>query len=117
MNVMLIFDVVVTLLGVYIFILSFKTKNQGEVPTLFVQAEELAQIKDMASFAAELWLKIMIFGLVCFVFGGISLLIDMGHFDFFGYSNIWNIASIILFLAVWIWFSMQLTKTKTKYMM
>lgn len=110
-DMMVVFDFIILILGIYIWILSFKMKKTGVVASLFVAAEEAARCRDTAGFIAYLFPRGLLFGLVSIVFGaeGIcnDLIVDLGQ--------VVNIILLLIFIAAWVWFSMQLRKGKEKF--
>lgn len=112
MSFMVAFDVVVAVLGVYIVIRSILMKNKQEIPSIFVPTEEIKNCKDAPGFCNFIFPKAFIFGLVCVVFGVIDFVFDYGIINTPKYINV---ILLIVFLAVWFWFSWSLKKGKEKF--
>ncbi|MBQ1902378.1 MAG: hypothetical protein II169_07515 [Lachnospiraceae bacterium] len=117
-NMMLIFDVIVLVLGVYILYQARFMKVNQEVPSLFVSAQEMRHCRNRKGFINFLYSKANIFGVVDIVYG-LEGLYDDG-FTAWNESlpkvnTAVNIIVLLGFLSVWIWFSVQLRKGKNEF--
>ena len=117
-NMMLIFDVIVLVLGVYILYQARFMKVNQEVPSLFVSAQETRHCRNRKGFINFLYSKANIFGVVDIVYG-LEGLYDDG-FTAWNESlpkvnTAVNIIVLLGFLSVWIWFSVQLRKGKNEF--
>lgn len=113
MGFMVAFDVVIAVLGAYVVIMSVMMKKKKEIPGIFVSAEEIKNCKDETGFCNYLFLKALIFGIVCMIFGIIDFIIDYGIYP--NAPKTLNIILLVLFLVVWFWFSWSIKKGKEKY--
>ena len=110
-DMMVIFDVIITIMGTYIIFSTIKMKKDGMVPNLFVPVEEMTKCKDQPGFIAFLFPRAIIFGLVSAIFGIEGVCNDM----FLNLGQIVNVIMIVVFIVAWVWFSMQLRKGKEKF--
>ncbi len=110
-DMMVIFDVIITIMGSYIIFSTIKMKKEQMVPNLFVPVEEMSRCKDTSGFIAYLFPRGIIFGLVSVAFGIEGVCNDM----FLNLGQIVNVIMIVIFIAAWVWFSMQLRKGKEKF--
>lgn len=113
MGFMVAFDVVVAVLGVYLVVRTIMMKNKKEIPSIFVAAEEIKNCKDVPAFCDYIFPKALIFGIVCVIFGVIDFVIDYGIYT--NTPKYVNVVLLVLFLAVWFWFSWGLKKGKEKF--
>ena len=98
-DMMVIFDVIITIMGSYIIFSTIKMKKDGMVPNLFVPVEEMTKCKDQPGF------------IVSAIFGIEGVCNDM----FLNLGQIVNVIMIVVFIVAWVWFSMQLRKGKEKF--
>ena len=117
-NIMLIFDIIVLVLGIYILYQARYMKMNQEVPSLFVAPEEMQRCRNKKGFIQFFYSKAMIFGIVDLIFG-----LEGIYNDFLSTVNtalpqlndIVNDIVLLVFLGVWIWFSIQLRKGKSEF--
>ena len=110
-GMMLVFDVIISIMGIYIIVSACKMRKQQTVPSLFVAVEEMAHCKDVPGFITFLFPRAVAFGGVALFFGVEEMCNDL----IMNLGQIVNIVMIVLFIAAWIWFSMQLRKGKQQY--
>ncbi|MCR4611550.1 MAG: hypothetical protein K5644_06600 [Lachnospiraceae bacterium] len=110
--VLIIFDVIVLLLGVYLIFNAIKMKKTDTIPGILLAPKELKMCKNPYGFIDYMFPFLLVFGIVCTLFGIVSVLGD-GLLDF---PAIYNGISVLILLTVWVWFSMMLRKAKTKFM-
>ena len=111
-TVLIIFDVIVALLGVYLIYNAIKMKKTDEIPGLLLGPKEMKLCKNPYGFIDYMFPFILIFGIVCTLFGIVSVIGDA----ILHLSGIFDGIAVIILLAVWFWFSMMLRKAKNKYM-
>ena len=69
MNVMVVFDVVITLFGLYMVISSFKMKKTGVISSTVVSKQEIMNCKKPEEFIQFMYWKEAIFGAVIMIVG------------------------------------------------
>ena len=111
MNVMIIFDAIMTVLGAYLLFMAQKMKKEKRVPSFLIAEQELMRCRDQKGLAEYLFLRIIAFSVVILLFGICGLVNDLAV----DLGNAVNIVMILIFLAAWIWFSMELRKARKKY--
>ena len=90
-DMMVVFDAIMTILGVYIV---FSTR-----------------CKDVEGFIAYLFPKGMGIGLIGTGFGIVGICNDA----FANLGQIVNVIALVIFIAAWVWFSVQFRKGKEKF--
>jgi len=117
-NIMLIFDIIVLVLGIYIIYQARFMKGNQEVPSLFVAPEEMKLCRNKKGFINFFYSKAIIFGVVDVIYG-----LEGIYNDYITQMNealpqlndIVNDVVLVVFLGIWIWFSMQLKKGKREF--
>lgn len=107
-DMMIVFDVIIAILGIYIIFMTYKMKKEQEVPGLFVAPEEMNRCRDKAGFINFLTPRGMAFGVIATAFGAEGIVNDL----IVQMSQIINVVVILLFIVAWVWFSKQLRKGK-----
>lgn len=110
-DMMVVFDAIMTILGVYIVFSTIKMKKEGLVPTLFVPVEEMTRCKDVEGFIAYLFPKGMGLGLIGTGFGIVGICNDA----LANLGQLVNVIALVIFIAAWVWFSVQFRKGKEKF--
>ncbi|MBR1571557.1 MAG: hypothetical protein IJ655_02330 [Lachnospiraceae bacterium] len=110
-NFMIVFDVIVTLLGIYLLFIGFRMRKDAKIPPSFVAKEEMVTCRDEAGFANFLFPRTMVFALTSLAFGIEGLVNDV----IVSINPYVNVAMIIVFLMGWLWFSMGLRKGRGEY--
>ncbi len=108
---MIIFDVVVTLLGIYLMFIGFRMKKDAKIPPSFVAKEEMVTCRDEAGFANFLFPRTILFALTSLAFGIEGMVNDL----IIAINPYVNVAMIIVFLLGWSWFSIGLRKGRGEY--
>lgn len=111
MNMSIIFDALITALGVVILFYAVKMKRSKTIPGFFVPPEEISHARDLPGFAAFLFPRALLFSIVCMLFGVQGLVNDL----IFSMHHIINLVMILVFIAVWVWFSVQLRQGRERY--
>ena len=73
MNMMVIFDVIVVLFGVYMVASAFKMNRSGEISSMLVSKEELGKCRDKAAFIGSIYRKEAAFGVIMALVGILNL--------------------------------------------
>lgn len=109
-SVMLLFDIVVLIFGIYMIGAGLKMKKTGEISSAVITAEEIAKCRDKKGFIAFIYWKEAIFGGVVALVGVLGIvneaIVSLG---------VLNIIEMIVFFATFIWFQIQLRTARKKY--
>lgn len=111
MNVMILFDAIMTVLGTYLLFMAQKMKRERRVPSFLITEQDLMRCRDQAGLSEYLFPRIVIFSVVILVFGILGLVNDL----VISLGNVVNIVMILIFLVAWVWFSAQLRKARKNY--
>lgn len=115
-NIMIIFDLVIAVLGVYLVYSAARMKNNEEVPAAFVPEEEMNRCEDKSGFSAYMFPRTLLFGLVSIISGILCFFADIKVLPLDKKSgNIFSIVMLIIFLVVWLIFTVCLRRAKEKY--
>ncbi len=107
----LVFDVIVAVLGVYLLFTAKKMQTEEKVPALFVTPEEMRTCRNEKAFIRFLYPRVVAFALSDLLYGVAELYNDV----VFNLGNALNAALVVIFIGMWIWFSMQLRKGKRDF--
>ena len=115
-NIMLIFDIVIAGLGAYLLYAALTMKKKKEVPEIFVAKEEAGRCEDKQGFATYMFPKTMVFAITSLASGILCFLADMKLLPLDKKSgNIFGIVMLLVFLTVWLYFTIFLKRAKEKY--
>ena len=110
MDVMLIFDVVIAIFGVYMIAAALKMKKTGKISSAVITAEEIARCRKTKEFIAFIYWKEAVFALIIAV-GVLGIINDkvvsLGAF---------NVVELLIFLAAFLWFQSQLRKAREQFL-
>ena len=107
----IVFDIIVTLLGIFIIYNGIVSKHKGTVASFFIPDADLKKVKDHAGLCKYLFPVILIFGTLCIVFGIESFIND----TIYELPKTIYFLSLLAFLGLWTWFSAMLKKAKDKF--
>lgn len=110
-DLMIVFDIIVLILGIYLLVSGIKSKKENSIPTAIMPAETLKTCHNLTGLVNYLAPKIMIFGTLSCIFGLEGLINDA----FYKLNTYINVGCIFLFLGSWIWFSAHLTKARNTF--
>ena len=103
MDVMLIFDVVIAIFGVYML--------DRMVSNAVITAEEIARCRKTKEFIAFIYWKEAVFGALIIAVGVLGIINDkvvsLGAF---------NVVELLIFLAAFLWFQSQLRKAREQFL-
>lgn len=110
-NFMYVIDGTAAVYGLYVFFTAWKMKRSGEISSFIASPEEMYKCKDKKGFAEAVSDKMMLFGLIAFVFGIINIINE----------TYWqNTMLVILVMGVFLLacglFVMHLRKAREKYL-
>lgn len=111
MDVMLIFDIVILIFGIYMIGAALKMKKTGEISSAVITAEEIAKCKDKKGFIGFIYWKEAAFGGLVALVGALGIINDkvvsLGAF---------NVIEMLIFLAAFIWFQNELRRAREKFL-
>lgn len=111
MSVMIVFDIVVIVVGLYMAAAGLKMKKTGEISPLLLAEEELKKCKNKKGFISYIYWKEMVLGVVMAavgLFGLVNeLLMELGNLKY---------VELVVFLAVFFWFWRELGAAREKYL-
>ncbi len=110
-DMMIVFDVIITILGIYLCFVAFRMKKNQDIPGIFVAAEELPHCHDKKGFIAFLFPRAAGFGLICLGVGLEGVISDL----IVPLGSALNAVMMIVFVGAWIWFSAQLRKGRERF--
>ena len=97
MDVMLIFDVVIAIFGVYMIGAALKMKKTGKISSAVITAEEIARCRKTKEFIAFIYWKEAVFGALIIAVGVLGIINDkvvsLGAF---------NVVELLIFLAAFL---------------
>ena len=100
MDVMTIFDVVITIFGLYMIGAGLKMNKTGEISSAVITAEEIKRCRDKKGFIAFIYWKEA-------AFGAMIVLVGVLGFTF---------VEMIVFLGAFFWFQNQLKKARELFL-
>jgi len=111
MDVMLIFDVVIAIFGVYMIAAALKMKKTGKISSAVITAEEIARCRKTKEFIAFIYWKEAVFGALIIAVGVLGIINDkvvsLGAF---------NVVELLIFLVAFLWFQSQLRKAREQFL-
>lgn len=110
-TVMILFDVLITILGLYIVFNALRMKTKDIIPSILLTPKELKYCRDQYGFIDYMFPFTLVFGFVCIAFGVVNILGDL----VFSFSPLVTGISIVVLLVVWFLFSQFLRKAKTRF--
>ena len=111
MDFMLIFDLIITGLGLYLIYSSLKMKNTGQLSTIVVSQDDMARCKDKQGFIEAIAMKSVGFGVVALIYGILAILNDV--YAVFG--KYFNMIGAVVFIGTWLWFAGELRTAREKF--
>ncbi len=109
-NTMFVIDVIIVILGIYLFFLSLRMKAKKKVEKFILPEEVISKCKKEAELAEYLSLRLMFFSITITIGGVVMALnesvIDMGK---------WIYPVVGIVTAAFLIFYKQLTDARTKY--
>ena len=107
MKVMVVFDAVILLFGIYMVISSLQMKKSGRINAMVIAEEEMKKCKDTAGFIAFIYWREA-------VFGGIVALVGLiGITNFLGKLTL---LELVIFLGSFLWFQNSLKTAREKFL-
>lgn len=110
MDIMMIFDLLIVVFGVYMVIAAFKMKKSGVINTVLITPEESAKCSDREGFIGDMYWREAFFGALMALLGAVGFvndrIVSLGG---------WNIVEMIVFLAVFLWFQWSLNRARKQF--
>lgn len=111
MDVMIIIDAVIILLGVYMLYVSLHMMKVGEISSVLIAKEEMTRCKDKRGFINEMSPKLIWFASIILVVGAVGIILDL--LDYSG--GILNYAILVIFLIAFVVYTRQMRSARSKY--
>ena len=111
MDVMMIFNVVMMILGIYMIISAFNMKKNRQIGMILAE-EEINKCKDTAGFIEAIYRQQAVMGVTVILYGGIELLDNY----VLGVGGLLNYIPKVLVLVVFLWFYKGLQSARTEYL-
>ena len=111
MDVMMIFNVVLMILGVCMAVSAFNMKKSKQIGMILAE-EEVYKCKDTVGFIESVYRRQIVLGIALVVYGGVGLLDKF----ILKIGGVFNYVPKILILVVFLWFYKGLQSAKTEYL-
>lgn len=111
MKVMIIFDAVILLFGIYMVISSLQMKKSGRINAMVIAEEEMKKCKDPAGFIAFIYWREALFGGIVALVGLIGILNELTNF-----LGKLTLAELVIFLGSFLWFQNSLKTAREKFL-
>ena len=112
MDVMMIFNVVLIILGICVIMSAFNMKKSNQIGMILAE-EEVYKCKDTAGFIACIYRRQAVMGAALIFYGGIGLL-DKYILEIGGMLN-YIPAILVLFVALWFYKGLQTARAEFLY--
>lgn len=110
MGIMVVFDAVIIIFGIYMIGSALKMKKTGEISSAVLAPEEIKKCRDKQAFIAFMYWKEALFGGLVSVVGVLGIInnvvVSLGA---------WNLIEMLAFLAAFLWFQRELRKARRKF--
>ncbi len=107
MDIMLLFDVVILIFGLFMIFSALRMKKTGVISTVVITPEEIKRCKDKEGFIHFLYWKEALFGGLVVIVGILGLvndlIVSLGAF---------NVVEMLVFLAAFLWFQNELRRAR-----
>lgn len=104
-------DAVAALYGLYVLMSSLKMKFTGEISSFVASPEEMLRCTNKEEFAKNASNPMICFGLLAVIYGILNILNS-----FFWHNKMYDLGSLIIFLAYCVAFIIWLKKARKKYL-
>mgnify|MGYP000715814642 CR=1 FL=1 len=109
MKVMLVFDAVILLFGIYMVISSLQMKKSGRINA--IAEEEMKKCKDTAGFIAFIYWREAVFGGIVVLVGLIGIINELTNF-----LGKLTLLELVIFLGSFLWFQNSLKTAREKFL-
>ena len=110
MKVMLVFDAVILLFGIYMVISSLQMKKSGRINAMVIAEEEMKKCKDTGFIAFIYWREAEFGGIVALV-GLIGIINELTNF-----LGKLTLLELVIFLGSFLWFQNSLKTAREKFL-
>ena len=111
MKVMLVFDAVILLFGIYLVISSLQIKKSGRINAMVIAEEEMKKCKDTAGFIAFIYWREAVFGGIVALVGLIGIINELTNF-----LGKLTLLELVIFLGSFLWFQNSLKTAREKFL-
>lgn len=111
MNLMTMFDLIITIMGIYMIMEAIKMKNTGELSKTVINEKEMNHCKDKKGFIDFVYPRAIVFGGFLILYG----VLDYVNEYVYSFGVVLDIIILILFVGGFIWFMKQLSKARGKF--
>ena len=111
MKVMLVFDAVILLFGIYMVISSLQMKKSGRINAMVIAEEEMKKCKDTAGFIAFIYWREAVFGGIVALVGLIGIINELTNF-----LGKLTLLELVIFLGSFLWFQNSLKTAREKFL-
>lgn len=108
MDFVIIFDVIITGLGMYLIFASFQMRRTGQISTVIINKEEIARCRDKKGFTQSIFGQTLAIGLFSLIYGGLGIVND----TLYALGGIFDFGGVVVFLVLWFWYTRELKKKK-----
>lgn len=110
MNTMVIFDVVITLFGLYMVGAAVQMKKSGKISSMVVSKEEQKHCKNTKAFIDQIYKKEAVFGGIMAIVGILDLVDEL--VISIQYANVFE---MLIFLMAFLWFNREMRSARADY--
>ena len=111
MKVMLVFDAVILLFGIYMVISSLQMKKSGRINAMVIAEEEMKKCKDTAGFIEFIYWREAVFGGIVALVGLIGIINELTNF-----LGKLTLLELVIFLGSFLWFQNSLKTAREKFL-
>ncbi len=112
MKVMLVFNIVIILFGIYMIVSSVQMKKQGNINPMVLAKEERKKCKDVNGFIEFIYWRELVLGICMAAVGVIGVLDE----TVLSIGKIASYAEMLIFLAAFLWFQHSLNQARDKFL-
>ena len=110
-GMLLIFDTIIALFGVYMIYVTINMKKTGVVNKLLLAPDEIKKLKDQKGFIESTYMKLLIFAIVVTIDGAIGIFSDLVY-----EIPYWSVIEMFTFLITVIIFTHFMRKAREKFL-
>jgi hypothetical protein len=111
MRVMVVFDAVILLFGIYMVVSSLQMKKSGRINAMVIAEEEMKKCKDTAGFIAFIYWREALFGGIVAIVGLVGIINELTNF-----LGKLTLAELVIFLGSFLWFQNSLKTAREKFL-
>lgn len=115
-NIMLIFDLIIAVVGIYLLYSCYLMKKKGEIPSSFIAEDMMKRCEDKAGYISYMLPRSLLFGAGSLISGLLCFLADLGLLPLGKKGgSIFGIVMLVFFLIIWLVFSASMKNARIKY--